>query len=183
MPDPLLNSDSWINWRSVATTTVTRIIMFTPGGLLILAVWLYGIAQQWADTAAALGTHLLEVAESSERDLQQRAEDRSLMEQILDMQKDSLLRDRTIVGLGKAGTFGDGESYVRVNRRSDAKVYREGESVVITIIGDGDNRQTLPIKGTFADTDRDVMLVFSRGACRELGITGPVEVMMEPPVK
>lgn len=175
-------SPPWIDWRSIATKTVTRIIMVTPGAVVVLAIWLLGISEQGSNTAAVLENHLKEVAENQTAEQERRATGRLLVEQLLEMYKEDMIRERTIIGVGRAGTFGSDESYIRINRRSDANIYKDGDPVQITVIeaGQGEMRSTLRVQGTFADANRDVMLIFSARACNELGIIGPVEVLMEP---
>jgi len=98
------------------------------------------------------------------------------LEQLLDYHK----RDYEVVGTGSVGTFGADEAYVRVNRRSLARIYKDGDSMVITCDVEGKPKAVFQVRGTFSDSNQDLVISFSQEAADELGITSRVGVEIEP---
>ena len=92
-------------------------------------------------------------------------------------------RDYQVEGVASVGTFGGNESYLRVNRRSDARIYRNGDKLKITCDIAGKPDAVLEVRGTFSDSNQDLVISFSRQAAADLGITGRVGVEMEPVAK
>jgi len=92
-------------------------------------------------------------------------------------------RDYEITGTGSVGNFGGDDAYVRVNRRSDAGIYQDGDSMMITCDVEGKPKAVFEVKGTFSDSNLDLMISFSQEAAEELGITGRVEVEIEPVIE
>lgn len=90
-------------------------------------------------------------------------------------------RDFHLTGTGSVGTFGGDESYVRVNRRSTATVYKDGDRMLIKCIDvEGKPEAVLIVNGTFSNGNTDILISFSSEAAEDLGISGRVEVEMEP---
>jgi len=89
-------------------------------------------------------------------------------------------RDYLLIGTGSVGIFGSDESYVRINRRSDARIYKEGDRIKVTCDVEGKPDAILEVRGTFSDSNQDLLISFSSSAADDLGITGRVEVELEP---
>ncbi len=95
--------------------------------------------------------------------------------------QESLDKDYYLTGTGSVGTFGGSEKYARVNRRSDAKIYKDGDRVRVTCNDvDGEPETILVINGTFTDSNSDILISFSKEAANDLGISGRVTVDLEP---
>ncbi len=91
-------------------------------------------------------------------------------------------KDFEIGGEASVGTFGGDELYIRVNRRSNARVYKDGDRVKITLPDIAGRPDTiLVVKGSFSDSrNPDLIISFSKEAADSLGIIGRVEVELEP---
>ena len=95
--------------------------------------------------------------------------------------QESLDKDYYLTGTASVGTFGGDESYARVNRRSDAKIYKDGDRVRVTCNGiEGKPEAVFIVNGTFSNTNSDLLISFSKEAANQLGVTGRVEVDLEP---
>jgi len=94
---------------------------------------------------------------------------------------DYIEKDYYIQGTGSVGTFGGDEPYVRVNRRSHAQIYKDGDRVRITCSDiEGKPETTLRVNGSFSNSNQDLVISFSKQAAADLGIIGRVEVELEP---
>lgn len=92
-------------------------------------------------------------------------------------------RDFLLIGTGSVGLFGATGDVpcIRVNRRSRAWIYKEGDKVKVTVNDiEGKPSAILEVKGTFSDSNQDLIISFSRQASAALGLTGRVEVELEP---
>jgi len=153
-------------------------------GVWALLVGLVTIGYQDHGRLGQLETTLYPHLEATEKIISEAAEEReqaqSKLEELLEYHK----RDFLLTGTGSVGTFGGDESYVRVNRRSDAKVYKDGDRVLIKCNDvDGKPEAVLTVNGTFSNSNTDILISFSSGAAEGLGITGRVGVEMEPAEK
>lgn len=97
---------------------------------------------------------------------------------LLKIAEEEKVRLLKIDGKGRAGTFGADDAFIRINRQSGRVHYQDGEKVRVTV--SGGTSVVLTINGTFSNNDRDLVLVFSKKACGDLGVTGTVEVSMAP---
>lgn len=88
-------------------------------------------------------------------------------------------RDFELTGMGSVGTFGGNESFVRVNRSSDARVYKDGDRMRIKCDVEGKPEAVLIVQGTFSNSNRDILIAFSQEAANSLGLTERVEVELE----
>lgn len=88
-------------------------------------------------------------------------------------------RDFHLTGMGSVGTFGGDDSFVRVNRSSDARVYKDGDRIRIRCDVEGKPEAVLIVQGTFSNSNRDILIAFSREAANGLGLTERVEVELE----
>lgn len=178
-----------IDIRSLGTWLAKRFLMMIGTGVLALAAWLSAMSSQVATIqeevetfAAYIEKHDAAVSVIVAQNQAQRADASSKLDRLLKYVEEDRIRDLTVEGAARPGLFGPNEAYVVVNRRSDAKEYREGDEMHITILnGDVENQtRTLKVLGTFVSKDRDLVVVFSQKACQDLGITSEVEVHLEP---
>jgi len=125
---------------------------------------------------AQFASHLEVSAEA----IQSAQESRDLINDKLGKILARLDKEYYISGVGSVGIFGGDESYIRVNRRSDAKVYKDGDRVRITCDMEGKPESVLVVNGTFTDSNPDLLVSFSRQAAENLGLTSRVDVELEP---
>jgi multidrug efflux pump subunit AcrB len=179
---------SFIDWHKVATTTVTRVIMFTPGAVVVLGLFLLSVSQQLGDQKDWIIYHeettdVIITQATAERgaNLKKMNDNGEKMDKILEYMEQERIRLLTVQGRGRAGTFGGDDAFIRINRQSGRVRYQDGERVRVTLLnGDSTTSVVLPINGTFAHNNADLLMVFSRKACDDLGVNGIVDVKMEP---
>ncbi len=173
-----INSEAY---RTHMIITISVLILgsigyfLTPIGEFLVAPW-----QLRADVATALEfsiEHPLEV----ERIIANLREESEKQDSKLDQLLKYHANDFMLGGTAGIGDFGGNESFVRVNRRSPARVYKDGNKVKITLVSvEGQPDATLEVKGTFYDSDSDLIIFFSKQAAEDLGLVGRVEVELEP---
>lgn len=146
--------------------------------LLGVAVYLgYGAYQDVQGLNAYRITHETWSGEA----IQTASDERQLMDQKLARILETLERDLYLTGMGSVGTFGGEESYVRINRGSDAKIYKDGDRVKITCADlEGKPEAVLRVNGTFSSSDSDLLISFSKQAAENLGLIGRTDVELEP---
>jgi hypothetical protein len=162
------------DWTEIRTKIMWSVISALGLGFIYL---LYPAYQQVGATVLELAAHKEEYKDYT----QDASEERQDISEKLDKVIDRIDREYYIAGVGEPGTFGSDARYVRINRSSNARIYREGEQVIIRLIDiDGRPRVTLPIQGTFRDANQDLLVRFSRAAAENLEIEGTTEVELEP---
>ena len=169
--------DLSVDWKKIRTMSVWS----SPILIISMASWLwsfYGRVEvletsfqehmEWSNTQIAQG--------SSQRDHMSEK-----MDYLINMVEQERVRQLTVVGRGSPGNFGSDTSFVRINRQSGRIRYQDGERVKVTVLsGRGETSLNLLINGTFSNANNDLIVIFSRKACDELGISEPVEVKLEP---
>jgi len=175
-------SFSWEEYKTHMIITGSGIILvmvlgytLTPVGSFLVAPWTLQ-----ADVATSLEyieQHPIEVANIvAGLNLESEEQDKKI-EQLLKYHE----RDYLVGGTASVGTFGGDEAYIRINRRSDAKIYRDGDRVKVTILTQGNPDAVFVVRGSFADSrNPDLIISFSKEAAAELGITERCEVEIEP---
>ena len=121
--------------------------------------------------------------EYTKRVIGEAEEERMVQSKQLQKILEYLEKDYYISGMGSVGTFGGGESYVRINRRSDASIYKDGDRIRITCDIEGKPEAVLRVNGTFTDSNQDLLISFSRQAADDLGVASRVEVELKPAEK
>lgn len=168
------------NWRQYRTQ-----MLLTLSGLILSAVGYlsYPIAQEiWAIPQEVRNFNLyIEMHSEEVRVIVANAEEERVIqnkkiEQLLKYHE----RDYLLIGTGSVGNFGGDEAYVRINRRSDARIYKEGDRIKITCDVEGKPDAILEVRGTFSNSNQDLLISFSHEAASDLGISGRVEVELEP---
>lgn len=157
-------------------------------GVPALVLFLFGMSEQldsnteWRSTHELAFNMAIEVAASERGGHTKMMEaNGKTLETLLKIVEDERARLLTIDGKGLAGDFGADDAFIRINRQSGKVRYHDGERVRVTLTGDNEGSSIiLPINGTFTHSNRDLVLVFSRKACGDLGVTGTVEVSMAP---
>jgi len=176
---------NWEEYRThmilTASGTILVILLYslTPVGAFIVAPWTLK-----ADVATAL-----EYATNHPGEVEiiiNRLREETVLQ---DKQIGKLLkyheRDFHLIGTGSVGLFGASgdEPCIRVNRRSRAWIYKEGDKVKVTVNDiEGKPSAILEVKGTFSDSNQDLIISFSKQASAVLGLTHRVEVEIEPVV-
>jgi len=160
----------YVNWGNIMTLGIWALI----AGIVTLG---YQDHERLGQLETTLYPHL----EATEKIISDAAEEReqakAKLEELLEYHK----RDFLLTGTGSVGTFGGSESYVRVNRSSDAKVYKDGDRMRITCDIEGKPDAVLIVNGTFSDSrNSDILISFSQEAAKGLGVTGRVGVELEP---
>lgn len=91
----------------------------------------------------------------------------------------------TVVGRGTVGDFGDNLSFVDINEYGNAKMYLGAESVTITCSVDGVTHVVeFNVRGSFRNReDPGHLIMFSRLAADELGVSGIVDRVSVGPVQ
>ena len=165
------------NWEVIRTKVLISTGTIILGGLgyLIYPVG-WTMHQDVADIKQYITVHEIAVGVIVSNFEEEDKKQQKQLEQLLKYHE----RDYEISGTGSVGTFGGDESYVRVNRRSDAGIYKDGDSMTITCDVEGKPKAVFEVRGTFSDSNLDLMISFSAEAAEELGITGRVEVEIEP---
>jgi len=165
-------------WKYVNKETIMTM------GVWALLAGLVTIGYQDHGRLGQLETTLYPHLEATEKIISEAAEERAANEDKLQELIDYHKRDFLLTGTGSVGTFGGDESFLRVNRRSDATVYKDGDRILIKCIDvEGKPEAVLTVSGTFSDSNTDLLISFSSEAAEGLGITGRVEVEMEPAEK
>jgi len=168
------------DWEVIRTKVLISTATIILGGLGYLIYPIGYNMQQDINTALTYVTdHPVEVAVIVAELTEERMAQQRQLEQLLKYHE----RDYEVVGTGSVGNFGGDESYVRVNRRSDAGIYKDGDSMRITCDVEGKPKAVFEVRGTFSNSDQDLVISFSREAAEQLGITGRVEVEIEPVIQ
>lgn len=168
------------DWEAIRTKVLISTGTLILGAICYLVYPIgYGMYQDVADLKVYVGTHETLVNARMEVARSERSKQEKKLEQLLKYHE----RDYEITGTGSVGTFGGDESYVRVNRRSDARIYKDGDDMWITCDIEGKPKAVFEVRGNFSNADQDLMISFSKEAAEELGITGRVEVEIEPVIK
>lgn len=168
---------NWRQYRTQMLLTISGLILTAVGYLSYpTAQELWGIPQDVRDFSVYIETHEQEVA-IIVANLNKEAEKQDKnIEQLLKYHE----RDYLLIGTGSVGNFGGDEAYVRINRRSDARIYKEGDRIKITCDVEGKPDAILEVRGTFSNSNQDLLISFSSEAAEDLGINGRVEVELEP---
>jgi len=168
------------DWEVIRTKVLISTATIILGGIgyLIYPVG-WTMHQDVADIKQYIGIHEVAVGQIVSNFEEEDRKQQKQLEQLLDYHK----RDYEVVGTGSVGTFGGDDAYVRVNRRSLARIYKDGDSMRITCDVEGKPKAVFEVKGTFSNADQDLVISFSQEAAEELGITGRVEVEIEPVIE
>ena len=177
---------AFVNWEEYRTHmiltvsgTILAIVLYslTPVGAFLVAPW---TLKADVETALAYATsHPGEVQLIISRLKEESETQDKKIEQLLKYHG----RDFLLIGTGSVGLFGaiGDVPCIRVNRRSRAWIYKEGDRVKVTVNDiEGKPSAILEVKGTFSDSNQDLIISFSRQASAALGLTGRVEVELEP---
>jgi len=176
------------DWHQVRTKVMTTIVL-SLGFLVypVLGLWeMYQEFWGYETTTEGTTTTYRERHEVLAKEITEQSKKRDdNLEGKLDILLENQARDyklRThLEGTAALGSFGRDRSYIQVNRGSDAKVYRDGDEVRVTITNiDGNPRTSLTVDGTFNDPNSDVLIRFSRRAADDLGVSGRCNVQIEP---
>ncbi len=159
----------FINWEKIMTMGVWALLV----GIVVTGWTDHGRLGQIEDT---LFTHL----EATEMLISAAKLERAANEDKLGALLEYHKRDFHLTGMGSVGTFGGEESFVRVNRSSDARIYRDGDRIRIKCDVEGKPEAVLIVQGTFSNSNRDILIAFSQEAANGLGLTERVEVELEP---
>lgn len=116
---------------------------------------------------------------------EERSQDRQdTIEQKIDIVIEQLQGRFYITGTASIGSFGSDESYVMINRGSDASVYKDGMLLNVEVTNAaGNTRAILRVDGTFSDPNSDLLLRFSRRAADRLGVDSKCDIEIEPVAK
>ena len=90
-----------------------------------------------------------------------------------------------LVGRATVGRFGDDVAFVQINEGGYASMYLKAETVMVTCKIDG-LRHTLelPVRGSFVNRDDPGhLLIFSKQAANDIGVTGLIRDVIVGPVK
>jgi len=172
-------SDIWKGWLAKMLWAGTTVVLGTLGYLVYPIGWgvYWDINQPETGLKAQISSHLT-LSQTAIDDAQA---DRDQINARLAKIQESLDRDYYLTGTGSVGTFGGSEKYARVNRRSDARIYKDGDRMRVTCEDvEGKPEAILTIRGTFSDDNSDLLISFSKEAADDLGITGRVKVDLEP---
>ena len=175
---------NWEGYKTHKILTGSGIVLvtvlgytLTPFGTFVVAPWT--MTKDVADIKTYITEHesyvkgrISSIREEAEKQDQK-------IEQLLKYHQ----RDFEVVGTGSVGNFGGDEAYVRVNRRSKAGVYKDGDTLRVTCDIEGKPKATLIVKGTFSNSDQDLIISFSKEAAEDLGITARVGVEIEPVIE
>jgi len=162
----------FINWENIMTLGIWALI----AGIVTIG---YGDHSRLGQLETTLYPHLEVTEEIIAKAALERAANEDKLAQLLEYHK----RDFELTGTGSVGTFGGDDSFVRVNRSSDAKVYKDGDRIRVKCDVEGKPEAVLIVDGTFSDTNRDILISFSKEAAADLGIIGRVGVELEPETK
>jgi len=168
---------NWRQYRTQMLLTISGLILSAAGYLTYpVAQEFWRLPQEVRSFNAYIETHEEEVRVIV-ANLNEEAENQNeKIEQLLKYHE----RDYLLIGTGSVGTFGGDESYIRINRRSDARIYKEGDKIKVTCDVEGKPDAILEVRGTFSNSNQDLLISFSSSAADDLGITGRVEVELEP---
>jgi len=173
--------EDWADWKGIRTK-----MFWTLGSGFVAVVVLaiqsgYGLYWDVYTPDTGLKDQVANHEITTKQAIQDAADDRKQINDKLAKIQASLDKDYYLTGTGSVGTFGGSEKYARVNRRSDAKIYRDGDRVRVTCNNvPGKPETILVVRGTFSDSNSDLLIAFSKEAADDLGITGRVEVDLEP---
>ena len=80
-----------------------------------------------------------------------------------------------------SGRLHRSQAYVRVNADSDASIYKDGDRIKITKLGEnGRPSEEFVVRGEWTHPDSEVLVSFSTEACKILEVNGIVKVQLEP---
>jgi len=133
-----------------------------------------GVTTTWRERHSQFSQDVTEQSRLSQKNLEAKID--IIIEQ---------LQDRFYVtGTATVGSFGADESYVMINRGSDASVYKDGMLLNVEVTNtEGNTRATLKVDGTFSDPNSDLLLRFSRRAADRLGVGAKCDIEIEPVAK
>jgi len=173
--------NDWADWKGIRTK-----MFWTLGSGFFAVVVLsiqsgYGLYWEVYEPDTGLKDQVAIHEITAKQAIQSASDDRKQINDKLAKIQESLDKDYYLTGTGSVGTFGGSEKYARVNRRSDAKIYRDGDRIKVTCNNvDGKPESHLIVRGTFSDSNSDLLISFSKEAADDLGITGRVEIDIEP---
>ena len=109
---------------------------------------------------------------------------KALIKDVQTGQDEDRQRDKTMRGMGAQGSFGGTQAYIRVNADSDASIYKDGDRIKITKLGEnGRPSEEFVVRGEWTHPDSEVLVSFSTEACKILEVNGIVKVQLEPAAK
>lgn len=169
------------DWKHIGTVIVLG-IMSVLGSVILFGWQLYwDVYTPDTGIQARLGTHLTAYEGEQKSITDALADIAKVLGEVRTDQQEAYKRDLTIRGLGVAGTFGGNQQYVRINADSDASLYRDGDRVRITVLGDeGRASEVFDVRGEWTHNDPSVLVSFSQAACEVLEVTGIIKVQLEP---
>ncbi len=173
--------EDWADWKGLRTK-----MFWTLGsgfvGVVVLSMQAgYGLYWEVYEPETGLKDQVANHVTVSQGAINDAQADRDHINEKLAKIQESLDRDYYLTGTGSVGTFGGSEKYARVNRRSDARIYKDGDKVRVTCEDvDGKPETILTVRGTFSDSNSDLLISFSKEAADDLGISGRVAVDLEP---
>lgn len=169
------------DWKHIRTVGVLGLLTFL-GSMALLGWQVYeDVYTPDIGIKDSLKNHL-EAAEGEGQALTKALENiGKVLGEIQTEQQEDYRRDLTIRGLGAAGSFGGTEKYVRINADSDASLYRDGDTIRITKIGEsGRESEIFEVRGEWTHPDSAVLVSFSQAACDALSVEGIIKVQLEP---
>jgi len=173
--------ETWADWKGLRTKMFWAM---GSGFVLLVGVSIqsgYGLYWEVYTPDTGLKDQVATHQSVSQKAIEDAQKDRDQINEKLAKIQETLDRDYYLTGTGSVGTFGGDEAYVRVNRRSDSKIYRDGDRLRVTCNDvEGKPEAVLTVRGTFSNSNSDLLISFSREAANDLGITGRVEVDLEP---
>jgi len=171
---------AFADWKGLRTKMI-----WTAGSGFILLVGSMGLSiwgMYWeiytpeTGIKAAFTTHIL----ASTTAINNAEEERGIQSEQLEQILRHLEKDYYLSGQGSVGTFGGDDVYVRINRRSDANVYKDGDRVRVTCGMEGKPEAVFRVNGTFSNTNPDILISFSKEAADSLGVVRRIDVELEP---
>ena len=168
------------DWKHIGTVAVLGI--FSVLGTVIMFGWqlYWDVYTPDIGIKESLANHLTE-AEGEGQKVSKALEDIvGVLGDIRADQQEAYKRDLTMRGLGAAGSFGGTEKYVRINGDSDASLYKDGDHVRITKVGNGRASEVFEVRGEWSHPDSAVLVSFSQAACEVLEVSGIIKVQLEP---
>ena len=155
-------------------------------GTVIVLIWnLYWVVYTpETGLIESFATHI-ETSEGTIQSVADTLEDiKALIKDVQTGQDEDRQRDLTMRGMGAQGSFGGTQAYVRVNADSDASIYKDGDRIKITKLGEnGRPSEEFVVRGEWTHPDSEVLVSFSTEACKILEVNGIVKVQLEPAAK
>jgi hypothetical protein len=165
--------DLSVDWKKIRTWVVMGIVGLT--GTILLSIW--GAYGSFVALEGRVHSHIA-TAEVDRNHTQKTLEKILVAIESVSARQEQQL---TLVGRGKKGNFGGGESYVQINANSRAHIYLSHPKINITNLTSMDKpRHSFKIHGTYSGSDPDTLVRFSRMAADILEVENQVQIRLEP---